>query len=429
MTGKYQQIAAVLEREIREGVHTVRFPSEADLAKRFATTGMTVRKALEVLAAKRLIYKVPYVGTFVGQKQERELRIYWPIPHNSGFFQELGRCVQSRFPSLRIRFEHDPALAPECDLICSRATFAGTYTDSVMPYPAELVERFRSAPDYFQEPFETHRIGRHTYALPVLFSPMVLNLNAEAAAWNIQFPEPSSLDYGSLAGIGAEARKHGGALWDLRTAGFILLCQLFSCGNGSGRLASLPPDAVRDVFSRFRKLWRFCAFREETPCVFSAGVRQNGDSPGMLFQFPLPWCGLRRYSLMSGDFLLLSNGCRQVREAIDAAAAFLSPEVQKVVASWGMGLPVLKYAAVDSLTAGGESDAVYLQACGHLLTNNASEQAMRLRFFAQFGALQPDGAGLDELERYVLSAIGFARSAADVRSPNIQKRLMAFLDL
>ena len=55
MTGKYQQIAAVLEREIRDGIHTVRFPSAADLAKRFATTGMTVRKALEVLAAKSLI--------------------------------------------------------------------------------------------------------------------------------------------------------------------------------------------------------------------------------------------------------------------------------------------------------------------------------------------------------------------------------------
>lgn len=69
----YQQVANELERRIYEGtyVHSQRLPSEYDLAAEFEVSRLTVRKAIESLINRNLLFKRTGKGTYVMQPSEK----------------------------------------------------------------------------------------------------------------------------------------------------------------------------------------------------------------------------------------------------------------------------------------------------------------------------------------------------------------------
>ena len=64
---KFEQVADELSRRVRDGMYTTsqRLPSEYDLAKEFAVSRLTVRKAIELLIRQQLLVKSPGKGTYV----------------------------------------------------------------------------------------------------------------------------------------------------------------------------------------------------------------------------------------------------------------------------------------------------------------------------------------------------------------------------
>jgi DNA-binding GntR family transcriptional regulator len=66
-----EQIAAILRRDIEDGVITARLPAEQQLALRFGVTRRTVRRGLEILAAEGLITARRGRGTFVAPEHRK----------------------------------------------------------------------------------------------------------------------------------------------------------------------------------------------------------------------------------------------------------------------------------------------------------------------------------------------------------------------
>lgn len=64
---RYQQLAAILEAGIEDGTYPPggRLPSEKDLTKQHGVARETASKAVDVLAAKGLVVRVPGVGWHV----------------------------------------------------------------------------------------------------------------------------------------------------------------------------------------------------------------------------------------------------------------------------------------------------------------------------------------------------------------------------
>ncbi|QVI36626.1 GntR family transcriptional regulator [Lacticaseibacillus casei] len=64
---KFEEVADELSRRVRDGIYTTsqRLPSEYDLAKEFAVSRLTVRKAIDLLIRKQLLVKSPGKGTYV----------------------------------------------------------------------------------------------------------------------------------------------------------------------------------------------------------------------------------------------------------------------------------------------------------------------------------------------------------------------------
>lgn len=64
----YIQVRDSLEKSIKDGTYDQMLPSEKDLCEHFGVSRITVRKALELLEIKNLIYTIHGKGTFVKPK-------------------------------------------------------------------------------------------------------------------------------------------------------------------------------------------------------------------------------------------------------------------------------------------------------------------------------------------------------------------------
>ncbi|MFI8684782.1 GntR family transcriptional regulator [Rossellomorea sp. NPDC077527] len=62
------QIKDILTREIGEGVHKERIPSERDLMDRFSVSRTTIREAVSHLVTEGVLQKIHGKGTFISQK-------------------------------------------------------------------------------------------------------------------------------------------------------------------------------------------------------------------------------------------------------------------------------------------------------------------------------------------------------------------------
>ncbi len=119
---KYLDIRDELEREILGGKYgqTGALPHERDLAFRFGTTRLTLRKAMEDLENRRLIRRIRGKGTFVIHKMERVRTAYIGVSFFSSLNSSMafGAAVDvldqyNRFPVV-VRYGPDD-LAKEAD--------------------------------------------------------------------------------------------------------------------------------------------------------------------------------------------------------------------------------------------------------------------------------------------------------------------------
>ena len=69
---KFEKIANEIQQRIENGVYvrSQKLPSEYDLAKEFAVSRLTIRKAIDELIQKNILYKLKNRGTYVMSPQK-----------------------------------------------------------------------------------------------------------------------------------------------------------------------------------------------------------------------------------------------------------------------------------------------------------------------------------------------------------------------
>lgn len=419
MKNKFEKIAGQLQWKIEQGEYSSRLPSEQELALMFQSTTITIRKALDLLVERGYIRKVPYVGTFLQERKRKGIRIAWPV---GPFPEETNRNIQERvkahFRELDITF-FVPAPghpAADYDLLRVVGTTEISYSTCAMPLPAELIRKYRT-PEYFQDPFDTHRINNFHYAVPILFSPAMLLL--DLSQWDDSLPAPDAyvLDWKMLPGLGEYARRRGVKLWNIATAAGILRCLIFLCGARSGKLERIDRSRLDE---NMEKIWpllspEFCAGNgKQEECLIRWTCRQiifgcPDHKRYLLAAYPSEQPGTEPLSMITGEFLLCSGNSKHQAEALQVAEYFLSPEIQHLIGESKIGLPVLKSAALDSIDSRNYRDDLFLNESRNLLTNNAAEQEFLLRLNSLAGSIHNREMSREQFLNYLEYEISIAR--------------------
>lgn len=390
MAAKFNRIAAVLQTKIESGEYSDRLPSEQELATGFDTTTITVRKALEILLDRKLIRKIPSVGTFVNRSERKTIRIAWDRSvFANGGNEQIEAMVKARFSEFDIVFL-DPATltspVAECDLIKTSATSRLSYSDGAAPFPLEVLARYRTD-DYFLPAFDIHRVNEFFHALPLLFSPTLLRLDRDRVDPAFRSPGPYDMTYQLLGELGKSAAARKLPLWNYRTATAILRSVIFSDCGPAGRLAEVETESV---VRKLKTLWP----------LFSPALIDHGDDDDrallnwycrqglpediasgryLLTAFPSERAGRPGLNQPTGEFIMLSNRSKSPAEAIRVAEFFLAPELQRLIGTLQAGLPVLKAAALDSIDSRFYRDDLFWIEGRNMMTNNAQEQEFLFR--------------------------------------------------
>ena len=146
MKSKFHEIAEALQERIDSGYYTDRLPSEQELAQQFNTALATIRKSLDILLARGIIRKVPYVGTFLQREARKTVRIAWrPLNFCQEGDREIREAVTKHFRDFSVEFVSDFKTIDirDCDLIRSVATASLSFSESVLPLPLDVIEKYR----------------------------------------------------------------------------------------------------------------------------------------------------------------------------------------------------------------------------------------------------------------------------------------------
>jgi ABC-type glycerol-3-phosphate transport system substrate-binding protein len=91
----------------------------------------------------------------------------------------------------------------------------------------------------------------------------------------------------------------------------------------------------------------------------------------------------------TGEFLMISNRASDPAAALEVCKAFLEPQVQKLIAEYKFGLPVLKSLIPDTMDTRRYRDDIFVSEMKDLLVNNALDQDVNLSLVAlMYGLLE-----------------------------------------
>ncbi len=386
MKRKFNEIAEELQGMIDRGEYVDRLPSEQELAQIFDTATVTVRRALDVLLARGIIRKVPYVGTFVHRENRKKVRIAWTNnPFRDECNHEIQEMVKNHFKDFAVEFDSEraPSEMADYDLIRSVATNTISFSDHVLPLPLEVVEKYQSD-EYFQEPFKVHRVNNFQYSMPILFSPSVLLLNRKKLEGFNREIGPYDLTWDLLLELNEYARENNFRLCGILEALNLLRCMIFSdTVNGS-----LSEVNVKKLQEKIHKAWPLLTADSiheddvEPLMIWSCRqglLRLKAPEDYLIVAYPVFQQGEKPWNLVTGEFLMLSNRSKVQAEAIQVMEYMLSADIQRIVGRSKTGLPILKAAAVDSINSRRYRDDIFLNETPNMLVNNTSEQEFLLR--------------------------------------------------
>lgn len=395
MKSKFAQIADQLLADIDSGRYTGRLPSEQELAKIFGTTAVTVRKGLDQLFHQGVIEKVPYVGTFVRRRELPVVRIFWPdAPFAREENEAIINAVTERFASeIKVEFcsrKRDDETRFSYDLLRVTGTLRCPYGEVAAPLSPEYMEEFMH-PGYFRKAFDVHRLEDMHYALPLLFSPSLLQLDRSLLPEGFPCPEPYGLSWEFIFKLKELAVAQGWKLWDASAMHTLMRCLVLESCDEPGRLADVNIERmernIRRVWPLFDPALMITSPGEQVLLKWTCRqymVSRNASEAPVLLAFPPESQDGVRYNAASGEFMMLAAGARERDAALSVAKFFLSEKVQGIIGRYKVGLPVLKSAALDSIDSRLYRDDMFINEERNIMANNAAEHEFVLRLRTHF---------------------------------------------
>lgn len=403
MKSKFDTIADQLRSDIKTGTYSGRLPSERELARRFKTTPVTIRRSQQILVGEGLLIKMQPQGTFIKEKKRPVIRISLLLPlYSEPVIDEIQNGLRNAFPDLDLEFHprgETRVKASECDLIGVASLSPVAYQEVAVPFDSHAMAALNMN-NYFSRAFEIHRIGKLHYGLPILFSPLVLMGNRHILELHGIDLDPYSLDFKALLAMANIAAKLGIALWDRDTVTRLMRSLVFSAADDSRRLRNVDKKAFLETFNSMKPLFApglatgeislEKRLMQQGKALLEWSCRQGlrydryNVEQAVLYAWPRE---LRHCTNAAGEFLMLNRQSQQRDLAEKVAFHFLSPVIQSVIAKHSIGLPVLKAAAADSIDARVWRDDIFLTEVKNIYANSAREQDFIHRLDAITGEL------------------------------------------
>ncbi len=394
---KTEAIADNLQVEIASGVYTDKLPSEQDIAKIYGTTPVTAGKVLNLLRDRNIIIRVPRLGSFVNKAQSKPLRIFLGrTVLDESVIEQIAAELKRKFPQRKIEINTEQIsdgmnfFDEGYDIVRTVATFRLSYSKYVKPFPSGLINKYLHEGNYFNCAFDIHRDHQLYYGLPVLISPIVILYNKELLSRYRRFDSPYDFkleDFLALKEAVAQTPDTHFAADGLAEA--MLRYFVFSCPSMG---ASMDISCLRARLGIFNQLFGDAMDRTgnnfmDGNVLFTWTCRQRlNDFRDASFKWdilPLPAIPDRAIPA-TGEFLAVSNRTSDPDAAFEVAEAFLSYEIQKIIATSKWGLPIMKSLVPDTLDTHNYRDDIFVNDLPNLLLNNALEQDINLTLYTLF---------------------------------------------
>lgn len=361
MIRKYEAIAATVRERIVGGTYAETLPSERALATEFATTAVTVRRALEELVQEGLIVREVGRGTRIRQEALNPVRLCVGL---SGIGPMLMDALGEAFPDTQFRLQPlgRDLFDPPADITLLSTTFLGAYERHFTPLPADLVQRLRNDAESSSEMLDVHRSNGLFYGVPLLHSPAAMQVNTRLLD-DIGEPLPTVPDVPTLKRLKAALDRHPRRprLFDPERFHTVVAMQFF--------FAQLPANDDLDA-DDWRRLGEqavtdFLAVVDgENRGGFATGealfritCRQSlvsdlasGDLPPEWDLVPLFHYGTPTGPVFS-ESLLVNREAANPDRLFDIASFAANRSLQRRIARTRHGIPVHKAAAFESFQA------------------------------------------------------------------------------
>jgi DNA-binding transcriptional regulator YhcF (GntR family) len=381
MQTKSEKIAEQLIVAINKGEYTSNMPSEQDLARLYGTTTVTAGKALNILRDRNIVRRVPRLGTFVNTDSKKPIRIWLRIPEV--IIGEIKQALNRKFPHFEIEFSDDNNVNPldgGFDIIRASATFPYSFSKHLKPFPDEMVKEYRDSGKFFPELVDIFCDHHVYYAMPILFSPLVLCYNKDIAKkLGLAF---SPYDF-SFDDFIKAARKVKDSPFEFITKEplswirYILFRGLntessLSVKELGIKLKERIPQCLEIIkslncnditaFDKGNSLFR-AACRQQV-CLSESKLNFDWDI------LPMPALADAK-AAATGEFLTVLNSSQRQKDAFKIVKAFLDEDIQSIFARYKFGLPVMKSLIPDTLDSRKYRDDIFINEISHMATNNA----------------------------------------------------------
>ena len=367
---KYEKIANVLKMEIMSGEYRDGLPSECRLAEIHKVAPLTARKALDELAKEGLIVRSPGRASRINEAMIAPVRICL------GFEQDILNAISIRlkkkFPSIDFILENNAAerLSGKYDITFTPTSHLDSYSRHFSPLPAELVKELESSDTYRNNIFDLHKSNGLYYAMPILFSPPVIEFNL-ALLDRINLTLPETLDAKSLQKCRKAllALPEKPVLLDQHCFTEMLAFQFFYMNLPENWAVMKNADwfelcdkALTEYFALMKDdVGRFGEFAEGGTLMRITG-RGLHDDP---LDFPTAYTSF--FGAADMPVHAFSVSLAIARDAVNKKSltaicrAFLDADIQQLFKTSFQGIPARKATAYDAFCEGPARERIYMQ--------------------------------------------------------------------
>lgn len=173
-----KEITQVLHERVRRGIYEHAFPSEWELAREFGVSRSSARLCVDQLVREGLIYRVAGKGAFLVPKAKTRKRLLFAksLSLAPRLMEQCRGLLRAELPHVEVQWVEHGSL--QADIVSFIGSHLSAKSADLLPLDAFLREEMEG------ERLRFHHIAEQAfqwngvqYALPLGFSPMVLNFH------------------------------------------------------------------------------------------------------------------------------------------------------------------------------------------------------------------------------------------------------------
>ncbi|OHD66918.1 MAG: hypothetical protein A2096_12630 [Spirochaetes bacterium GWF1_41_5] len=380
---KYSIIEKKILNDIHSRVYTDKIPSERNLAKKYMVNPLTIRRALDTLARKKILIRIHGSGTYVNPTCKNEISIY--LTNTDEICGKINTALQKKFPHLdfhitNLRSERDELFYQSHDILSDVSYCPFEYDKYFLPFDPVIIQKYLDESRYYSRAFNIHRENGNYYGLPLILSPRALVCNKDLLCSVTGKSSHHDLEFDDLLVLNDIIKERKDIYFfdtqfQPKTAVLSFIYLNIKTPNDESCLEHIPPEVFEagldDFWTFYKKpLGQGVDFTKGNS-LFSFIYRQNirvrsGDFPFSWDILPAPAKNRVKILTPASQSLFISKRTGNTEICREICEYFLEPEIQGIFAEYKYGIPVYKSAALSSFGSTNFRDDIFFSEMSHL---------------------------------------------------------------